>query len=132
MKALIDEMLNLPVWAVVGATQNNSKFGYKIWKRLKEEGYEVYGVNPFYSAIDGEVCYPDLRSLPKKPDCINMVVAPDKGKAFIEEAAAMGVTKVWFQPGTFDQALIDYAETLKLQIVYHNCVLVELNHKAAK
>lgn len=132
MEILIDKMLDLPVWVVVGATQNTSKFGYKIWKNLKDRGYEVYGVNPFYSEIEGEVCYPDLKSLPKKPNCINMVVPPDKGKIFVTEAAEMGVDKIWFQPGTFDQDLLDYTESLNIQTVYYNCVLVELNNKAAK
>lgn len=132
MEVLIDKMLDLPVWAVVGATQNNSKFGYKIWKKLKDHGYEVYGVNPFYEEIDGEVCYPDLKSLPKKPDCINMVVPPEKGKDFVSAAASTGVDKIWFQPGTFDQELLDYAQSLNLQIVYYNCVLVELNNRAQK
>lgn len=132
MEALIDKMLELPVWVVVGATQTQGKFGYKIWKRLKESGYEVYGVNPFYSEIDGETCYPDLKSLPKMPDCINMVIPPEKAKPFIEEAVELGMDKIWFQPGTFDQSTLEYTELLKIQTVFYNCVLVELSKKASK
>ena len=132
MKALVNEMLDLPVWAVIGATQTENKFGYRIWKRLKDRNYEIYGVNPNYTTINGEVCYPDLKSLPQKPDCISMVIPPDKAKPFIEEAAAMGINKIWFQPGTFDQELIEFTESLNIQVVCYHCVLVELDTKMIK
>ncbi len=129
MLDLIDQMLDLPIWAVVGATQTQSKFGYKIWKRLKDEGYEVYPVNPFYSEIEGEPCYPDIKSLPVVPNCINMVIPPEKAEPFIDEAKELGIDKIWFQPGTFDQNILDYTESRSILTVFYNCILVELNKR---
>ncbi len=42
----IKDALAEKVWAVIGATHKTDKFGYKIYKCLKEHGYEVYPVNP--------------------------------------------------------------------------------------
>jgi len=121
-----ETMLEKKVWAVIGATQNTEKFGYKIYKRLKERGYEVYPVNPVCETIDGDKCYKDLSSLPKVPEVINMVVAPARGKAYIEEAASLGIKYVWFQPGTYDKEILDLAKEKGMEILL-DCVLVATN-----
>lgn len=126
MENLVKEMLDQPVWVVIGATKTQEKFGYRIMKRLESAGYETYAVNPFYTEIDGLPCYPSLKALPIVPDCIDMVVSPDKAKPFIIEAAELGIKKIWFQPGTFDQTVIDFAVAKGLEPVYNYCVLVEL------
>ena len=53
----IKDALAEKVWAVIGATHKTDKFGYKIYKCLKEHGYEVYPVNPNVTSIDGDTCY---------------------------------------------------------------------------
>ncbi|NLM22454.1 MAG: CoA-binding protein [Peptococcaceae bacterium] len=116
-------MLQQKIWAVVGATQDPEKFGYKLYKKLKSKGYRVYAVNPLYDQIDGDNCYQDLSSLPEIPQVINMVVSPKRGKAVIEEAARLGIKYVWFQPGTVDGELLKLTADLGLESV-QGCVLV--------
>ncbi|HDJ26423.1 MAG TPA: CoA-binding protein, partial [Candidatus Bathyarchaeota archaeon] len=64
------------VFAVVGASRDPNKYGHRVFKDLLEAGYEVYPVNPKADEILGRKCYPDLRSLPKKPDVVVFVVPP--------------------------------------------------------
>lgn len=116
-------MLEKKVWAVIGANQNPDKFGNKIYKRLKNKGYEVYPINPIYETIDGDISYKNLSSLPEVPDVINMVVAPEKGKSFIEEAAKLGVKYIWFQPGTFDKEVFQLVKNYDMAAI-QACVLV--------
>lgn len=128
MKTLIKEMLDQNnVWAVVGATVNQGKFGYKILRRLQRSGYVVYPVNPVYDEIEGEKCYNSLKEIEGKVDCINMVVSPKRSRAFIDEAAEIGIKKMWFQPGAYDNDVIEYAVSKGLEVVYGHCVLVELS-----
>lgn len=120
-----NEMLEKKVWAVIGANNDADKFGNIIYKRLKSEGYRVYPVNPMYDNVEGDKCYPDLSSLPEKPEVLNMVVSPKRGRAFIEEAAKLGIKNIWLQPGTYDRellALISEKQLTGLQ----SCVLVAL------
>ena len=70
------EMLNKKVWAVVGATAKQDRYGYKIWKKLKEHGYTSYAVNPSYKEIDGEKVYPSLSHIDESIDVVDMVVSP--------------------------------------------------------
>ncbi|MCK9251507.1 MAG: CoA-binding protein [Clostridiales bacterium] len=120
---LEEEMLAQKAWAVVGANQNPEKYGHIIYAKLKRKGYRVYAVNPRYESIDGEPCYAALSDLPERVAVVNMVVAPKAGRAYIEEAAQLGVPYVWFQPGTFSDELGLLADRLGLKYV-QACALV--------
>ncbi len=121
-------MLEAETWAVVGANENPEKYGSRVYRALKANGYRVYPVNPKRATVDGDPCYPDLSSLPVKPDVVNMVVSPERGKAVVEEAGLLGVPMIWFQPGTHEPALVERAETLGMTTLMH-CVLVALASK---
>jgi predicted CoA-binding protein len=116
-------MLGKKVWAVVGANQNPEKYGNMIYKKLKLRGYEAYAVNPLYDTVEGDPCYKDLASLPKLPDVIDMVVTPKRAKPVLEEAAKLGIKYIWFQPGTYDDEVMELAMKLGLEAV-QACVLV--------
>ncbi len=102
-----EEILKKKIWAVVGANNDPNKYGNIIYKKLKSRGYEVYPVNPKYEKVEGDRCYRDLRSLPRKPEVINMVVSPKRGKAIIEEASELGIKNIWLQPGTYNDELLE-------------------------
>jgi predicted CoA-binding protein len=119
---LQDMMLQKKIWAVIGANNDSDKYGNIIYKKLKARGYEVYPVNPKYEKVEGDICYRDLRSLPRKPEVINMVVSPKRGKAIIEEAAELGIEFIWLQPGTYDDELLKLINSKGLHAV-QACVL---------
>ena len=53
--------------AVVGATDNPSKYGSIIYRDLKRKGYHVFPVNPNRSTVDGDRAYNHLKDLAQKP-----------------------------------------------------------------
>jgi predicted CoA-binding protein len=120
-----EKMLEKKIWAVVGANEDPAKYGYKIFKKLLSSGYRVYPVNPNYESVEGHPCYKDLSSLPEKPEVIDMVVSPKRGKPILEEAASLGIQNIWFQPGTYDDDLLEFAASKGLTAV-QACVLVAL------
>jgi len=126
---LRDEMLSKKLWAVVGVTDKREKFGYKIFKKLIEHGYETYGVNPKYDYIDGEKIYPNLKSLPKKVDVVDVIVPPKVTLTLLDEIHELRIENVWFQPGTYNEEVIEKAEKLGLKIVYDDCVYARLIEK---
>jgi predicted CoA-binding protein len=120
-----EKMLEKKVWAVVGANEDPEKFGNRIFKKLLSRGYTVYPVNAKYESLEGNTCYKDLSSLPEKPEVIDMVVSPKRGRPVLEEAASLGVEYVWFQPGTYDDELLKFTQDKGLKYVLA-CVLVAL------
>ncbi|SMD06040.1 CoA-binding protein [Sporomusa malonica] len=126
----VEAMLQTKSWAVVGATDNTEKFGYKIFKALKEAGYNVYPVNPGINEILGDKCYPALKDLPIVPDVVNVVVPAKVGEQIMSNCSELGIKNVWLQPGANAASVVQLARNFDLNVVDQNCVLVELrNHK---
>lgn len=126
MEQLKRKMLEEKVWAVIGATPNKDKFGYKIYQKLKSKGYEVYAINPKYDDIDGDQCYSSVGELPKIPSCVDIVVPPKVTKQAIGDIEKAGIKNIWLQPGTYDDEIVELAKGKGLNVVYDNCVLVAL------
>lgn len=125
MKKYIEEMFQLKEWAVLGATTNTHKFGFKIFKKLVSCHFNVTPINPFYDSIDGIKCLPDLKEQ-GQIRVVNVVVSPEKALIALDDIKASGIDYVWFQPGSYDEEVIEKALGLGLKVVYGYCVLVEL------
>ena len=117
------------VIAVVGASRDPEKYGHQVYRDLREAGYTVYPVNPNAAAILGDRCYPDLESLPVKPDVINVVVPPEVTKEVVKSCKELGITNVWMQPGSESEKAIEYCEANGIDVVYGVCIMVERSKK---
>jgi predicted CoA-binding protein len=120
---LEEKMLEKKTWAVVGAVINPEKYGNMIYRKLKSRGYKVYAVNPIYKEIEGDVCYGSLSELPVKPEVVNFVVSPKRSLLYINEAKELGIEYLWFQPGTYDENVLNKVDELNLSAV-QACALV--------
>ena len=86
--------------ALVGASNDPAKFGNRIFRDLVVKGYAVWPVNPREPKIEGVAVHADLESLPSKPDIVNFVVPPKVALAVAKQALALGIRRLWFQPGS--------------------------------
>lgn len=128
-RALIAECVEQRLWAIVGASTDPGKWGYRVYKALKERGYRVYPVNPRARQIDGDLCYPTLAELPETPGVVDVVVPPKLGLAVAEVAARAGIARLWFQPGAQSPENIARARALGLEVVANACALVETRQR---
>lgn len=124
---LAEEFITLNTWAVVGASENPEKFGYKITARLLKAGREVFPVNPQPGSINGAEFFPSLAALPKLPDVVDLVVPPAVAIKIVDECANLGIKRIWFQPGTRSEEALTRCKEFGIQAVADSCVLVELN-----
>lgn len=125
MQAYVKEAFSENKWAVLGATQSKHKFGYKIFKSLCNKGYSVLPINPNYHEIDGIETKNSILET-SGVAVVNVVVAPEIAYQSLEGISESGVQYVWFQPGTYNDAVIQQANDLGLKVIYGYCVLVEL------
>ena len=112
------------VFAVVGASRNPEKYGHKVFKDLLEAGYEVYPVNPKAEKILGRKCYPDLKSLPKRPDVVVFVVPPEVTRALTGQCIELGVKFVWMQPGAESREAIRKLEEAGVEVFHNVCIMI--------
>ena len=117
--------------AVIGATDSPGKYGGIIYRDLKSRGHRVVAVNPSRTTVDGDPAYPDLASLPERPDLINVVVPSHEGRRVLDEAIAQGQPSIWFQPGADDPRLVAHAEQAGLDVVAGPCIMVVSRQIAA-
>ncbi|MEM2251396.1 MAG: CoA-binding protein [Candidatus Hadarchaeales archaeon] len=111
--------------AVVGASPNREKWGWRIYNKLKSLGFDVFPVNPNYPEIDGEKCYSSLKDLPVKPDLVITVVPPRVTEKIVEECRELGITKVWMQPGSESERAIEFCRANGIEATYNACFVVD-------
>ena len=112
-------------WVVVGASTKPSRYGYKIVKALERAKYNVLPVSPKYSDIEGTKAYSSLSDIDGPIDVVNFVVNPSIGMKVLDECIIKGVKRIWLQPGTVSNELVNKAEANGIEVV-DACVLVVL------
>jgi predicted CoA-binding protein len=116
--------------AVVGATDDPSKYGGRIYRDLKQKGFTVFAVNPSRTEVDGDQCWPTLADLPDRPTIVDYVVPPAVTLAVLEEALALDLMNAWVQPGAEDAAVIEYLETHEFNHLVNACIMVHSRSNA--
>lgn len=81
--------------AIVGVSDRRDTGCNASYRRFKSAGYRVYAVNPRINVFDGDPCYPDLKSLPEKPDGVFILANPSVTERIVGECAELGVRHVW-------------------------------------
>jgi uncharacterized protein len=122
--ARLEEFLSQKIFAVAGVSRDRHKYGYRVWRHLKRQNYVVYAVNPNTAAVDAEECYPDLESLPRKPEVVTLVIPPEEGLKVARECVRLGIRRLWFQPGAESADLLKYCEEQGLLAVSGQCLLL--------
>lgn len=111
--------------AVVGLSADWFRPSNFAAKYMQEHGYRVIPVNPRYTEILGEKCYPDLASIPDKVDMVDVFRKPEDCPAIAQVAVAMGAKTLWLQIGVISPDAKQIAEAAGLTVVMDRCVKIE-------
>ncbi len=112
-------------WAVVGVSSDQSKYGNKIYRDLRDAGYTVFAVNPKLTEVEGDVCYKNLAELPEKPDVVDLVVPPSVSERVVSDCLKAGIQNIWFQPGSENDAAIEKAKSGGMTVVHDACIMIQ-------
>lgn len=130
MEHKIKKLLGRKTWAVVGVSDNPDKMSHKIYQTLRKAGLEVYPVNPLYEKIGEDRCYPSWSDVPVKPDVINVVVNKERAVKLLDSLpksdAWEGKLTIWFQPETYDDAVLELAHATGHDVIYDHCSMKEM------
>jgi uncharacterized protein len=118
------ELVRSGTWAVVGASEDRSKFGNITFRELQRRGKKVYPVNPRANEVEGETVYPSLTELPEHVDCALIVVPPKQSENVVRQADEAGIDSVWFQPGAESIAALAYCEAHGMTAISGHCILM--------
>ncbi len=112
-----------PLIAVVGATDDPTKYGATIYRDLKRKGYRVVAVNDRRDRVDGDPAYRDLRSLPERPDIVDIVVPPASAAAVVEDGLELGLERFWLQPGAESPAIVERLVAAGVDHLVNACIM---------
>jgi len=120
------KMENKKSYAIVGASANPEKFGYKVTLSLKEIGFGVVPINPKEKEILGIEVFPTLGAAidaKKEIDCAVFVVPPAVTENVLKEAFNLGIKEAWMQPGSESEEAIKFCEEKGLKCTHHACIM---------
>jgi predicted CoA-binding protein len=130
--ALVDDIAGLrgilsrsQVVAVVGLSANWYRPSYFAAKYLQDHGYRIVPVNPTYTEVLGERCYPSLAAIPHPVDIVDCFRKPDEMPALAREAVAKGAKVLWMQLGIRNDDAMRIASDAGLEVVQDRCVKIE-------
>ena len=95
LNALVQDFLTQQKIAVVGVSDKRETGCNLAYKKFVEHGYQVYPVNPRIASYEGVTCYPDLTSIPEKPDAVFILTNPKVTEQIVQECVALGIQYVW-------------------------------------
>ncbi|WP_028601488.1 acetate--CoA ligase family protein [Ottowia thiooxydans] len=88
----LKNLLNPRSVAVIGASEDQTKFGGRLYKTLLQHQYggDVYPINPTRESLFGLKTFPSIDATPEPPDMVVMALPRDKVKDAITACAARG------------------------------------------
>lgn len=93
--SLVKDFLAQRKIAVVGVSDKRETGCNSNYLKFKNAGYQVYPVNPRLSTYDGSPCYPDLKSIPEKPDAVFVLASPKVTDQIVRQCVELGIKHVW-------------------------------------
>jgi predicted CoA-binding protein len=95
LDALVQDFLAQKKIAVVGVSDKRETGCNLGYRKFKAAGYTVYAVNPHLTSFEGDPCYPDLKSMPEKPDAVFVLASPRVTDQIVQQCVDLGIKRVW-------------------------------------
>jgi predicted CoA-binding protein len=103
--------------AIIGASNDRSKFGNKAVRAFQQQGYQVLPVNPKEETIEGLRAFKSIAEVPVRPQMVSVYLPPPVLLKVLPDIAAKGCDELWLNPGTESDAVLAEAERLNLKVV---------------
>ena len=125
---LKDILTSVKTIAMVGASPDKTKFSYGVLRVLNETGYDMIPVNPRpdITEIRGLKVYPNLKSIDRPVDMVEVFRKPEDLYEIAKEAIEINAKVLWGQIGVINDKAARLAEDAGLKVVMNRCPKIEL------
>ncbi len=132
--APLKTLLNPRSVAVIGASEDQTKFGGRLYKTLLQHRYQgtVYPINPARDTLFDLKTFPNVAATPEAPDMVIMALPRDKVKAEIVACAERGakagiiITSKFSDAGpqgaALEREIVDAARQHGMRLIGPNCL----------
>lgn len=125
----VSDFLSQSRIAVVGVSRDPQAHAANgVYRRLRSHGYTVFAVNPHADRIEGDVCYPDLASIPSTVDGVVIGTSPEHAETVVKVCHAIGIKRVWMHQGpvagSVSPVAVDYCRAHGMSVIPGGCPLM--------
>ena len=135
LKTKVNDFLAHKRIAVAGVSRNQSHHpvGNLIYHRLKKTGHEVFAVNPHMETFDGDLCYPNLQSIPGGVDGVVIITRPEVTEQIVHDCNDAGVRRVWMHQSigkgsSVSPDAVEYCRAHEINVIAGACPMMYSGH----
>lgn len=114
--------------AVVGLSGDEYKDSNRIARMLQRRGYNVFGVNPNVTNIDGFTVYKSLEDIPEKIEIVNVFRRAEFMVDIAKSALKIRPKVFWMQLGIENFEAEELLLKEGIQVIMNRCIAIELNN----
>jgi uncharacterized protein len=129
VKEAAAEFLGKKRVAVTGVSRSpHNHGGNVVYQRLRQRGYEAFAVNPNADRVEGDPCFPDLRSIPGGVEAVVIATRPERAEGTLRECADLGIKHVWmhrsFGGGSVSKPATAWGREHGIRVIDGGCPLM--------
>lgn len=142
IKAAATAFLDQRRVAVTGVSRQGRDHGSNtVYRRLRDRGYDVFAINPNADEVEGDLCYPDLKSVPGGVEAVVIGTRPEVAEQTMRDCVELGIGHVWMHrgpgPGSVSPEAARYGREHGVKVIDGGCPLMfdpaaDLVHKAMR
>jgi predicted CoA-binding protein len=129
MENIIEQVLALKTWAIVGLSNNSERSAFRVSALLQTKGHRIVPVYPKAETVHGEPGYSSLSAIPFPIDVVDIFVNSSLAGAVVDEAIAKQARAVWLQLDVIDEAAFTRAESAGLLAIMDRCPAIEYGRR---
>lgn len=128
----VSEFLNQKVIAIAGVSRNpKGGVGNFIYKKFRENKFNIYPINPNADVIEGDKCFPNLKSVPEKVDAVFIATSPAISTEIVKQSIEAGVKTIWFHRsmgnGSFSEEAAKLGEDNGITVIRNGCPMMYID-----
>jgi len=144
LETKVNDFLDQKRIAIAGVSRDESHHpvGNLIFHRLKSTGHQVFPVNPNMQTFEGDVCYPDVKSIPGGVDGVVIITRPETTDQIVRDCGDAGVRRIWMHEGlgtgsSVSNQAVEYCREHDISVIAGACPMmygdnVDFGHKCSR
>ena len=130
LNKIVEDFLAQKRIAVAGVSRRRHNAANMIYRKLRKTGYQVFAINPKVETVEGDPCYPDLKSVPEKTDGLVIVTRPEVAEQLVRQCAEVGIPRVWmhrslgFMGTSISEQAIEFCRENSMTVIPGGCPMM--------
>ena len=113
--------------ALFWASAREESLALQLQIRLQKEWVQIFPINPRYPEINWTACYPNFEEVYNEGQRVDLFVFmtnPELTLDLLSDNLKFWVKKVWFQPWTFDDEVLEFCSENGLDFNTEHCMII--------